>query len=61
MENNPCISAVACLLSSNEPPSALATILFDHYTALSSIEERSAFAVAIIGELLVARARAGAS
>ena len=57
MSGNACIPAVARLLNSNEPLSALATILFDHYSALPSNAERSAFVIALIGELLVARAR----
>jgi hypothetical protein len=58
MSDNPCIAAVARILGSNEPPGALATILFNYYTALSSIEERNAFAIAIIGGLLVRKSRA---
>jgi hypothetical protein len=57
MSNNPCIAAVARILGSNEPFGALATILFNHYTALPSTEERNAFASALIGELLVAKSR----
>jgi hypothetical protein len=57
MSDNPCIAAVARILGSNEPPSALATILFDHYSALSSDNERSAFTIALIGELMICRAR----
>lgn len=57
MSDNPCIAAVARILRSNEPLGALATILFDHYSALSLDNERSAFTIALIGELLVYHAR----
>jgi hypothetical protein len=57
MPDNPCFAAVAHLLNSGEPPGALATILFDHYNALSSSHEQGAFVIALIGELLVSRAR----
>lgn len=57
MSENPCIAAIARILRSNETPSALATILFEHYSALSSSNEQSAFVIALIGELLVTRAR----
>jgi len=57
MVDNPCIPAIARLLQSSEPPSALATILFEHYRALSSNEESAAYVIALIGELLVVRSR----
>jgi hypothetical protein len=56
---NPCIPILAPLLASNESPGALATIIFDHYTALSSNSEKDAFVIALIGELLVARSLGG--
>jgi hypothetical protein len=43
------------MLRSAEPPGALATILFEHYRSLSSNDERAAYVIALIGELLVAR------
>jgi hypothetical protein len=57
MSDNPSIAAVARLLDCNEPQGSLATILFDHYAALSSEGDKSAYVIAIIGELLVAKAR----
>ena len=55
MSGNPCIAAISRLFASQEPASSLATILFEHYSALSCPAERNAFVIALIGELLVAR------
>jgi hypothetical protein len=56
MSENPCIATIARILGSTEPSGALATILFEHYNALSMDSERRAFVVALIGELLVKHA-----
>jgi hypothetical protein len=57
MVDNPCIPAIARLLRSHEPPGALAKTLFEHYDALPSNDEKAAYVIALIGELLVVRAK----
>ena len=61
MLQNPSIPVVSQLLASGEASGSLAPILFDHYRALTSERERTDFVVALIGEVLVARAFYGLS
>jgi hypothetical protein len=57
MPDNPCIPVVARILGANDPPSTMATILFEHYETCTSNREKTAFVIAIIGEVLMARTR----
>lgn len=57
MSRNPSISAVSTILGYGIPEAEKATRLFDQYTTRQDPQARNEFVAALIGELLVARAR----
>jgi len=49
------IPAIGRILRSGEAAGSMASVLYSHYSAILSEDERKAFVVALIGELLVER------